>query len=154
MHSPTSPQLAEALCVLHLLLHLVVFNFSLLMPFWPPHLYTERHIGCCCHLCLSCQMCSVSSLTAGHFLPHMPIELRPSPFSHRHTQWNYSVHCLSSPPCGMLQGPLKSDLHHRHLACAVLTEFPLVPLCSHLIIGPLCCPPLFLKSPWLASVFS
>ena len=43
---PTStPSLLRvSVCVLHLLLDLVVSNFSLLTPFWPHNLYSEHHM--------------------------------------------------------------------------------------------------------------
>ena len=78
----------------------------------------------------------------------MPVELHPFPFSHRHTQWDRSVHCVLT---SLWRAPVaaKKWPPPRHLARAVLTKSPFVPL----ITGPFCCPPSFSRVlGWLLSL--
>ena len=96
-------------------------------------------------------MCSVSSLTLGTSAPHAHWT-PPFFLSQTHPVEQFCpLSVLTSLWCAPVTA--KSDLHHGHLACAVLTKFPFVPLCAHLITGPCAAHPSFSRVlGWLLSI--
>lgn len=93
-------------------------------------------------------MCSVCNLPLGTFCPTCPLSstlflsLTDTPSGT--VLSTVCPHLLVACPVAAKEWPPP-----RHLACAVLTKFPFVPL----IIGPLCCPPSFSRVlGWLLSL--